>query len=191
MMQSKHRILLAVLGLALASATLAYAQAPSAGGEPGPYQNVISALNIWVSILSLMVTTVIGLTAFGMVYHYRQADDTRKSLVTDYEKRVLELEKRYNLSALKRPDEILGDARKEYESLLAELRRLFISEVERLERTMKGAESQLSRFESEMTHSLSEVRGEIAGIVVQLGSGEIRKEGGGAWQDSSRESVHP
>ena len=128
-------------------------------------EGIIGTLNVWVTMLSLLVTVVIGFTAIGMIYHYRQADETRKSLVTDYEKRILDLEQRYQLAALRKPEEILEAARRDYEPHLREVRTLLMREIDRLESSVRKVNSELAESEERVTHVVTEVRSKVAMLI--------------------------
>jgi predicted PurR-regulated permease PerM len=93
--------------------------------EPG-VSDLLSTLNAWVTILSIFLTIALAGVGFMSFVQYRQGKTITDNLVSEYERKLADLETKYKLAGLRQPPEIVEDAkkeiRKEYDPLFDELR---------------------------------------------------------------------
>lgn len=139
----------------VSTATAAAQQAVASPSSPGELERIIATLTWWVTILGIFATVVITASALNIVNQIYQArkfaDSTKSELRAEVQRDLHELKEAYQLSALKPPQEILNEARREYDPLIEALRgtvQRFYSELE-AKITQVTAENERRRNEVE------------------------------------------
>lgn len=79
----------------------------------------IDVIIAWAAIMTLLVTIIVGIMAFNLYRQWREA----RELVDGMSSQVKALEERYQLARLKSPEEILREARFEFDPQMRELTR--------------------------------------------------------------------
>jgi hypothetical protein len=117
---------------------------------------LISTLNVWVTILSIFLTIALAGVGFMSFVQYRQGKNITDNLISEYEKKLSDLETKYMLTGLRQPPEIVADAKreikKEYDPFIDELR----TRLQRISEDMIGKIEQINK---EMTdQKISNIR---------------------------------
>ncbi|HWM24213.1 MAG TPA: hypothetical protein VNP98_05275 [Chthoniobacterales bacterium] len=132
---------------------------------PGEADRVISLLNGWVTILNVMVTIVIAISAGSTIYqNWRVRKDGERikiELMAQVEKDLNALKETYELVSLKPPEEILQEARREYEPPIALLRQWVEAQYTELTSAMSTANAELKTNSEASMAALSNLRGEL------------------------------
>ena len=76
--------------------------------------DLISAMNVWVQILSTLLTIALASIGFLSYIQYRKGKESTDKLINDTEERIKKMISDYQLSKMKPPEEIKDEIRNEF-----------------------------------------------------------------------------
>lgn len=107
--------------------------------QPIDANQMLGILDTWIAILGILVTVLLGITAFNILNQYREAKKYKADLMTQVEKEIRQLKETYNLSDLKSPELILQAAQN-----------LFDRDLEFIRQRMEELRSEIDRKDLEL-----------------------------------------